>query len=197
MLALDPAVNAASSQTWATGVAATGPVSLPATPTVSSSGASADKSLASLPANSMLSASVLHVQAGTGWARSAVADVALANQLSASLITATCKDGNADSELVDAVIAGHRIPAGVAPNTTIAVPPGQGAITQVILNKQVPDGHGGVQVTAIEVALKAAGVAESVDVSTADCAGTTSTGSAPPPAAPAPKPKQGTLPVTG
>lgn len=195
-----PAQAAPSSPASAAGITATGAVNLSAIPAVSAGDATTDKSLATLPASAMpLSASLLHVQAGDNWSRASVADIQLANQLSVHLVTATCNNGVADSKLVDAVIAGNKIEASVAPNTTIAVPPGQGALTQVILNKQVPDGNGSVKVTAIEVNLNVAGVAETVDVSTADCAGTTSTGtgSAPPPAAPAPKPAKGDLSVTG
>lgn len=199
MLALDPApVQAAStSQNWANGITATGPVDLSPIPAVASGGATADKSLASLPANQALSASVLHVTAGADAARSAVADLAVANELKASLVTASCRHGNGDSKLVNAIVGGQALPVGVAPNTTIAVPPGKGAITKVVLNKQVPNRSGGVTVTAIEASLNVAGVAETVDVSKANCAGTASSRSAPPPAAPAPSPQQGTLPVTG
>jgi hypothetical protein len=67
----------------------------------------------------------------------------------------------------------------------------------VTINKQVPDGHGGTKVVALEVNLKLPGspVSQTVDISTADCAAAPS-GSAPP-AAPAPKPAQGNLAVTG
>jgi hypothetical protein len=201
MLALDPApvLAESTSQGWASGVSATGTLNLPPTPAVSATGSPAERSLASLPANAIASASVLHVQAGTGFARSAVADLNVAQgQLSASLVTATCKDGAADAKLADLVVGGHRLPAGVAPNTTIAVPPGPVHVTQVVLNKQVPDGHGGITVTAIEASLNVAGVGETVDVSAADCAAASgATAPAPQPAAPAPKPQQGTLPVTG
>lgn len=199
VLALDPApAGAASSQNWASGVTADGTVlNIPATPDVSSSGPLVAKNLATLTlpstSNPQLTAGLLDVSAGTGAARASVADINIANQIKASLIEATCQNGAGDSKLVDASVAGQEIPVSAPPNTQI---PPAGPITLVTINKQVPDGHGGTKVIALEVTLKLPGspVSQTVDISTADCAAApTST----PPSAPAPKPHQGTLPVTG
>jgi hypothetical protein len=204
MLALDPAsAGAATTHNWASGVTANGTVlNIPATPYESSNGSMETKSLASVPSNPALTASLLNAAANAAGARASVADLNLGSgQIRASVVEATCSGGSGASNLAHAVIAGHDVPAAVPPNTTIAVPP-TSPITSVVLNKQAPDGKGGTKVTAIQVSLKLPGapVAQTVDVSTADCAAAApapgGTGSAPP-AAPAPKPAQGSLPVTG
>ena len=198
MLALDAPAGAETSQNWASAVAADGTVlNVPATPYASSTGSLVDKSLAAVPSNPAVSAQALRASADAAGARASLADLNVASgQIKAGLIEATCQGGAGDAKLVDAVIGGQQVPVSVAPNTTIALPPGS-PLTSVVLNKQVPDGHGGTTVTAVAVSLKlpAAPVAQNVNISTADCAG--STGSAPPPSAPAPKPKQGNLSVTG
>ncbi len=200
MLALDVApASATTTQNWATGVTATGSaLNIPATPHVASSGSVLDKSEASVPSNPALTAQLLHVSAETGAARASVADLNLGSgQIKASVVEASCQEGAGESKLADAVISGHQVPAAVPPNTTIAVPP-TSPVASVILNKQAPDGHGGVKVSAIEASLKlpSSPAAQKVDISTADCA-SAPTGNGSTPSAPAPNPQQGNLSVTG
>jgi len=198
MLALDAPAGAETSQNWASAINADGTtLHVLATPYASSNGSLVDKSVASVPSNPAVAGQALRASADSAGARASLADLNIGSgQIKAGLVDAACQAGTGDAKLVDAVIAGQQVPVSVAPNTTLSVPP-TSPIASVVLNKQVPDGHGGTTVTAIAVSLKLPGtpVAQNINISTADCAGTTSTGS--PPSAPAPKPQPGNLSVTG
>jgi hypothetical protein len=80
------------------------------------------------------------------------------------------------------------------------VPPGVDHIVAITLNKQVKNSQGGLTVTAIEVQLGTGSAEKTIDISTANCAAPTahtSPGTPSVPAAPAPTPQRGSLPVTG
>lgn len=190
------------------GLSATGLVNVPAIPAVNSAAGAHDKSLAELPPNPLVKLKVLHTTAVADRSRASVVDLEVAKAaLSAHLITAKCVGGKGSSHLVRASLAGKRLAADAAPNSTVEVPvKGIGAVS-VVLNKQVHNPDGSLTVTAISVKLGlAAGKAQSIDISSATCAagapsshGTPtppSTGT-PPGQAPVPTPVPSDLPVTG
>jgi hypothetical protein len=199
-----PAAGTAS----AFGASATGLVNIPQTPAVSSMTGPRHKSLAELPPNPLLKLKVLHTSAVAGASRASVLDLKVAKAaLSAHLITAKCVAGQGSSHLVKASLAGRRLAADAAPNSTIAVPvDGLGGVS-VVLNKQVHNPDGSLTVTAIEVKLALpGGKAQTIDVSSATCAKADTsppTGPAPTPTdtppgqAPVPTPVPSDLPVTG
>jgi hypothetical protein len=184
----------------ATGILSTG-LGIPALSSVSSTGNAVGSSLLSIPANPVLTAKILHVlaDANKGTARASVADLNLGEgKLLASLVTASCSPGGGGTTLADAIIAGHALPVAPPPNFTVALPPGAGHIVAITLNKQVKNAQGGLSVTAIEVRLLSGSLEKTIDISTANCAApTAATAPGVPPAAPAPTPQVGTLPVTG
>lgn len=204
--ALAPApVSAGTDSASGTGTASasgivTSGLGIPPLSTVTSLGTQQDNSLASVPANPALTASVLHVlaNAALGTARASAADLNIGDgKLIASLVTASCAPGGGTATLLDAVLAGHEIPVSPPPNTTIAVPPGAGQIVAITLNKQVKNGHGGLTVTAIELQLGTGRGQKTIDVSTANCVAPAAQTTPGVPAAPAPTPQRGSLPVTG
>ena len=221
-----PASAATGGGDSAFGLSASGLVNIPPTPAVSSAARPHDKSLVELPANRLVRLKVLHVTTKKGHARASVVDLKVAKAaLSAHLITARCDRGRGSSHLVKASLAGHRLAADAAPNSSVSVPvQGLGTVS-VVLNKQVRNPDGGLTVTAIEVSLPLGpGRAQTIDISSATCSGGSvgtpgspgspsgpgspgapspsptpgSPGSSTPPSqAPAPTPVPGNLPVTG
>jgi hypothetical protein len=186
--------------TSATGILSNG-LGIPPLSSVSSTGNAVGGSLLTIPANPVLTAKILHVlaDANQGTARASVADLNLGEgKLLASLVTASCSPGGGGATLADAIIAGHALPVAPPPNFTVALPPGAGHIVAITLNKQVKNAQGGLSVTAIEVRLLSGSLEKTIDISTANCAApTAATAPGVPPAAPAPTPQVGTLPVTG
>jgi hypothetical protein len=212
-----PASAATGGASAAYGIAATGLVNIPQTPSVSSAAQPNDKSLVELPPNPLVSLKVLHVSAAPGKARASVVDLKVAQAaLSAHLITAKCVGGKGSSHLVKASLAGHKLAVDAAPNSTIAVPvTGLGTVS-VVLNKQAHDAAGNLHVTAIEVNLPLGpSKAQTISISSATCSGdsdgdpggppsspaptptATSNPTTPPGEAPAPTPVPGDIPVTG
>ncbi len=175
--------QAASRSGFAYGIAANGSLlNLGPLPAVSSG----HSSLLSVPANPLLAAGVLDVTATLTHARASVTDAKILKAaLSASLITATCTAGAGRSSLVDATLAGTRLPATPGPNTAVGPikVPGVGAV-DLTLNKQVR--HGG-RLTVTAIALDVLG--QRVSIASASCQAMA--------AAPAPKPVRNNLPVTG
>lgn len=211
-----PASAATGGTGSAFGVAGAGLVNIPPTPAVSSVTRPNDKSLLQLPANPLVQLKVLHVTAKPGRARASVVDLDVARaQLSAHLITARCDGGTGASHLVKASLAGHRLAADAAPNSSVTVPVQGLGTASVVLNKQVRNADGGLTVTAIQISLPLGpGKAQTISVSSATCSGGPSgpggpgspspsptpsaPGVTPPPSqAPAPTPVPGNLPVTG
>lgn len=199
--------SASGGASSAFGIAATGLVNIPPTPAVSAAHGPSRESLAELPGNPLVRLSVLRVQARDGHSSASVVDLkvagaALGHQsplghkalLSAKLISARCDDGEGDSRLVDVRLAGRAIEVGASPNSTITVPvDGLGGV-QVTVNKQEPNGDGGVTVTALELAVAVLGKTQLIDISSATCAGGEPK---PPNEAPEPSPVPSDLPVTG
>jgi hypothetical protein len=185
-----PAGGAAS----AFGASATGLVNIPQTPMVSSLTGAHDKSLVALPANPLVRLKALHTSAVPGRSRASVVDLRIAKAaLSAHLVTSTCVDGKGSSRLVGASLAGHRLAAAAAPNSTIAVPVRGVGTVSVVLNKQVRGADGSLTVTAIEVRLAlATGQSQTIDISSATC----STPEATPPKTPGPTPSSPGTPTT-
>jgi hypothetical protein len=210
----EPALAVTYSGSSAYGVAASGLVPLSPTPAVTAPAGqpkSVQKSLVSLPANGVLSAKVLGVNAGPGKARASVADLRVAKaKLAANAVTATCLNGVGKSQLVHATICDRTLESAPKPNTTIPVRlEGLGTVT-VTLNKQERRHDGRLTVTALSVRVPLGKVVQTVDVSSATCA---AAGSQPSPGpgdngpgddsgsddgtAPVPTPVKGDLPVTG
>ncbi|MFL6052506.1 MAG: hypothetical protein ACJ72W_06260 [Actinoallomurus sp.] len=194
VLAVPPALAGTASATTDTGsaygLAATGLVAIPATPAVA---ATADKSLAELPANPLIDVKLLHVTARPEFARASVTDLRVAKAaLTAHLITATCVNGAGISHLAGARLGEHALAANAAPNSAITVPVQGLGTAAVTLNKQTRDADGSLTVTAVEVTLPlGAGRTQTLSVSSATCAG------APTGPAPKPTPVPSNLPVTG
>jgi hypothetical protein len=172
------------------GLAASGLVAIPATPAVA---ATADKSLAELPANPLIDVKRLHVTARPAFARASVLDLRVAKAaLTAHLVTATCVNGTGISHLAGVRLAGHALAANAAPNSALTVPVQGLGTAAVVLNKQTRNADGSLTVTAVEVTLPVGpGRTQSLSVSSATCAG------APTGPAPKPTPVPSNLPVTG
>jgi hypothetical protein len=206
------------------GISASGLVSIPQTPAVSSSAQPNDKSLLALPANPLVDLKVLHVTAKPAYARASVTDLKIAKvALSAHLVTAKCTGGKGSSHLVKATLGGHRLAVDAAPNSSVAVPVEGVGTVSVVLNKQIRNADGGITVTAIELSVPPIGPVkgQTVSVSAVTCGngngdpgdpgnpgqppgkpgGPTGTPtpapSTSPSEAPAPTPVNGDLPVTG
>lgn len=191
-LAATASASPATGTASAFGLSATGLVNIPQTPAVTSSSGAQNKSLAELPPNPLVELKVLHTSAAGASSRASVVDLKVVKAaLSAHLITSKCVAGKGSSHLVKASVAGHRLAADAAPNSTITVPvQGVGSVS-VVLNKQVHNADGSLTVTAVEVKLGlATGKAQTIDISSATC----SAGQAAPPHQPAPTPTQSTPP---
>jgi hypothetical protein len=177
------------------GIAASGLLNVPRTPSVTSDSRPSTRSVVSIPGNPLVRLSVLRTRAVPGHAEASVVDLRIAKAaispnavLSAKLITAKCDDGVGLSHLVDVRLAGHAIQAGASPNSRITVPvEGLGGV-QVTVNKQVRNPDGTITVTALELAARALGRSQTIDISSATCAGGE---------APRPTPVPSDLPVTG
>jgi hypothetical protein len=178
------------------GITAAGPVTIPRTPAVTSTSRPSTRSVVSLPGDLPVRFSVLRTRAVPGHAEASVVDLRVAGAaispgavLSAKLITARCDGGAGSSRLVDVRLAGRAIiQAGASPNSRLVVPvQGLGGV-QVTINKQVRNPDGSTTVTALELAVRALGKSQTIDVSSATCAGGE---------APRPTPVPSDLPVTG
>lgn len=219
--AATPASATTNGGSSAFGLSATGLLSIPQTPAVSSASAPHDKSLAKLPNNPLVQLSVLRARAMGNRSEASVVDLRIAQAaiskiavLSAKLITSKCVDGTGTSKLVDVKLAGRSIQAGASPNSAITVPvQGVGGV-QVTINKQVRNPNGSLTVTGLELAVQALGKAQVIDVASATCAtngktpptappshpsdpSTPGTPQSPPAEAPTPTPVNSDLPVTG
>ncbi|WP_158566818.1 choice-of-anchor P family protein [Actinomadura craniellae] len=177
-------------------LAANGPVTIPPTPLVSSSGPRPESmSVVRLPANPLADASALTATAKAGHARSSVAELRVARAaLSARVITARCTNSTGTTHLADVTLAGRRLQASPAPNSALTVSlDGVGKVT-LVLNKQVRKPGGGLSVTAIELTIP--GV-QTLSVASVSCTPAAPAASPPGSPAPAPTPVPGNLPVTG
>ncbi|MFG2087036.1 MULTISPECIES: hypothetical protein [unclassified Spirillospora] len=218
------AVPAASATSGGAGsafaVSASGPIAIPATPSVTSTAQKPErKSVAELPANPLVQAGVLNAAAWSGHARASVADLKIAKLgLSASAVTAKCENGNGVSHLVKASLNGKKLKAAATPNSSVKVDlPSLGNAT-VTLNRHVRDKDGSLTITAIEVSLVVAGKTQTISIASVTCgkdggkpgepsdpgkpggdpsASPAPAPSGPPSAAPVPTPVTGDLPVTG
>jgi hypothetical protein len=176
-------------------IGAGGVVSIPQTPAVASSAQPARESVAELPANPLLNASILTATASAGRARASAADLNSAKiGLSAHLITARCENGIGSSNLAKAVLNGHALRAGAAPNTALTVGLDTLGAASVVLNKQVRDAGGRLTVTALELSVALApGRTQTISIASATCGPISKPGDE----APVPTPVPGDLPVTG
>jgi hypothetical protein len=179
------------------GISANGLLNIPQTPAVSSASRPKTSSLVSLPGNPLVRLSVLRAHAAPGRAEASVVDLKIAKAaispkaiLSAKLISARCEDGDGVSRLVDVRLAGRRIQAAATPNSTLTVPIDGLAGARLTINKQVRNPDGTLSVTALELAIQALGQSQTIDISSATCAGL-------PNEAPKPHPVPSDLPVTG
>lgn len=185
------------------GLSADGLIAIPRLPEVSSGSQPSTKSVVSVPASPLVHLSVLRTRAVPGHADASVVDLKIAKAaispdavLSAKLISARCDNGAGSSRLVDVRLAGHAIQAAATPNSRLTVPiAGLGGV-QVTINKQVRNPDGSTTVTALELYVQALGKTQTIDVSSATCAGSAGAeGSGG--EAPRPHPVPSDLPVTG
>ena len=181
---------------------------MPTISAVKSTGRPADRSLAKLPPNKLVSASVLHTTAAGAKARAAVADLAVRKlHLSAHAVTAKCVHGHGKVDLVSARLGKKHLAVSPAPNSAVKADLGELGTATVTLNKQTRAADGSLTVTAIEARVPIAGKVETVRVSTATCGAghhAAPSPSQPGPSqpapghnAPAPTPVHHDLPVTG
>ncbi|WP_329245965.1 choice-of-anchor P family protein [Actinoallomurus sp. NBC_01490] len=219
LIAMAPASATTAGGSSAFGLSATGLLSVPPTPSVSSTSAPHEKSLVSLPHNRLVQLSVLRARAKGDRAEASVVDLRIAQAailktavLSAKLITSKCDSVAGSSKLVDVKLDGHSIQAGTSPNSTLTVPvQGVGGV-RVTINKQVHNANGSLTVTGLELAVQALGKTQVIDIASATCAANghmppTSPPSTPPSSpdnpqsppseAPTPTPVNSDLPVTG
>lgn len=218
-------VPAASATGGGTGsayaISASGPVAIPATPSVTSSAMKPErKSVAELPANPLVQARLLTAAAWSGHGRASVADLTLSKLgLTARAVTAKCENGNGVSHLVKAKLNGRTLKSAATPNTSVRADlKGLGNAT-VTLNRHVRDKDGNLTITAIQIRATLAGKTQTINIASVTCgkggshpgkpdvppaqspspgapqAPTTPT--APPSVAPVPTPVTGDLPVTG
>jgi hypothetical protein len=187
--------NSGGDVSSAYGISAAGLLDIPQTPSVTSASHPNTRSVVSLPGNPLVRLSVLRTRAVPGHSEASVADLRIAKAaispkavLFAKLIAARCDDGDGSSRLVDVRLAGRAIQAGASPNSRLIVPvEGLGGV-QVTINKQVRNPDGSTTVTALELAVSALGKSQTIDISSATCAGGE---------APRPNPVPSDLPVTG
>ncbi|MDN3352400.1 choice-of-anchor P family protein [Actinomadura sp. DC4] len=188
--------NAGGHSSSAYGISATGPVNVPATPSVTSAARPNSRSVASIPGNPLVKVSVLRARAVPGHAEASVVDLRVAATalgpdavLSAKLIAATCDEGAGVSKLADVRLAGRPIEAGGSPNSTLTVPvAGLGGV-QVTVDRQVRNPDGTLTVTGLHLDVRALGKSQTIDIASATCAPTGE--------APKPTPIPSDLPVTG
>ncbi|WP_158884488.1 choice-of-anchor P family protein [Amycolatopsis anabasis] len=154
-----PAASATEHSSSAYAISASGLLKIDPLPSVGVSEGFDQKSVAefSLPGG-LFKLNALNAQAGKGFAKASIKDVSLnpgvlihvdKPLLTASAITADCKDGKASSSLAKASIGGIKLDVAAAPNTTVGVP----GLASVTLNKQTKNKNGSVTVTAIEVSV--------------------------------------------
>ena len=213
-----PPARAAAAGGQAFALAASGPVAVPATPSVASSGTPVQRNVVELPANPVVQARVLNASAGKARARASVADVKVPRlHLTASLVNAECVNGQGGSKLVNVRLNGKVIKAAARPNSGVQVNlDGLGTVS-LVLNKQTRTADGRLNVTAIEVSAPlVAGRTETIRIASATCGadagGPSQPGQpeqpgpapsnppsapTPPGKAPVPTPVTGDLPVTG
>lgn len=171
------------------GLTATGPLSIPPVPAVSSTTGKVSKHLLREDSTKLVRASVLDVSASADRARSSVARLAVPPaKLAAEAVSAKCVNGKGTANLVNAVLAGKRLDSTPPPNTTIPVDVDGLGRTSLTLNKQQRLADGRLAVTAMELMLP--GGKGAVRVASATCGKRA-------PEAPAPKPVKHDLPVTG
>lgn len=177
------------------GISAEGLVPIPRTPMVTSERRPFARSVVSIPDNPLVRLSVLRTRAVPGHAEASVVDLRIAKAaispdavLTAKLISARCDDGLGSSRLVDVRLAGRAIQVDAAPNSRVTVPVAGVGGVQVTVDKQVRNPDGTITVTGLELAVQALGHSQTVDVSSATCAGGE---------APRPRPVPSDLPVTG
>lgn len=212
--AVPASATTASGTSSAYGISAAGLLSILQTPSVDSAAAPHVKSVVSLPNNRLVQLSVLKASAIGGHSETSVVDLKIAQAaitktavLSAKVINSKCDNGAGSSKLVDVKLAGHAIQVGASPNSTVTVPvQGVGGV-QVTINKQVHNPNGTLTVTGLELAVKALGKAQVIDIASSTCAAGHSSAPTRPPGdghpgrrpveAPAPTPVNSDLPVTG
>ncbi|MFI0444066.1 choice-of-anchor P family protein [Actinomadura sp. 6N118] len=217
-----PSAQATTTPSQAFAVSASGPVAVPATPSVTSSGPSTvSRSVAELPANPVLQARVLNAAAGKAHARASVVDLKVPRaHLTASLVTAKCVKGQGRSQLVKVQLNGTTIKAAARPNSGVSVNLDALGTASLVLNKQTRTPDGRLNVTAIELTLPLGpGKTETISIASATCGNgadgpsdpgkpeqpgpspsvppSTPPSTPPPGQAPAPTPVPGDLPVTG
>ncbi|MEU8342019.1 choice-of-anchor P family protein [Spirillospora sp. NPDC048832] len=174
------------------GLELTGPVKVPPVPAVASTTEEVSKRLLRENHTDLADAAALDVSAAPARARSTVARLAVPSaDLLAKAVSAKCVDGRGSAHLARAVLAGKRLDVSPPPNTTVPVDVDGVGRTALILNKQQRTADGRLAVTAIELALP--GDKGTLRVASATC------GRAPerPAEAPAPKPVEHDIPVTG
>ncbi|TDC54484.1 hypothetical protein E1281_16010 [Actinomadura sp. KC345] len=179
------------------GLTASGPVTVPPVPAVSSTTETVRRSLVREDRTKLVKASALDVSASAARARSSVADLSVpAAKLMAGAVTATCDGGRGSANLARAVIAGKRLDASPPPNTTVPVDIEGVGRASLILNKQERMADGRLAVTAMELNLPLPGKPATVRAASATC-GKGHGPAKPPSDAPAPTPVEHDLPVTG
>lgn len=201
--------HAPSAKGSAYALSATGPVAVPKISAVLFNGKPAERSLVSVPHNELLSAKVLHTNAGKAMARASVADVMVKKlMLSANAVTAKCTHGVGSVELVAARLHGKKLAVTPSPNSAVSADLGPLGKATVTLNKQTRNADGTLTVTAIEARVPIAGKMQTVTISSATCGKAAAHQPAPAPEqpggpqkppgqAPKPTPVHHDLPVTG
>lgn len=206
-LTLAPATAGATDVPLSTAyaIAASGVVNVDKTPDLDSEKGFQEKSTVGVEAPAgLLSVGVLNASVDTSSASASVADLKVGLSeivdsdvlgISASVIEATCENGEGSAALADAKVAGQNLDVSPPANTEIGLP-GLGGVT---LNKQVTNDDGSLTVTAISVDL---GGLQTIEIASATCAaGEDGPSEEPstdkPGEAPRPTPVAGHHPVTG
>lgn len=171
MAAWTPAANASHDPASAFGVAAAGPLAIPALPAVQSvDGRPTRLNLVNHSTDKLVKATVLAVVAREGKARSSAASVdALESGITADAITARCSRGAGSAKVAGLVVDGARIDVSPSANTTVPLRvEGLGTIS-VTLNKQQRHRDGSLTVTGLSLAVPLGGRTETINLASVTC----------------------------
>ncbi|MFI6325738.1 choice-of-anchor P family protein [Nonomuraea sp. NPDC050556] len=166
--------SAANDPASAFGLAASGPVAIPALPSVTSAdGGTSRLNLVTHSTEKLVKASVLKVVAKEGRARSSAAGVdALDSAITADAVAARCSRGAGSTKVAGMTVGGTAIDLTPAANTTVPLRVAGLGTASVTLNKQVRHADGSLTVTGLALAIPlGGGRSESINLASVTCGG--------------------------
>lgn len=164
--------SAANDPASAFGLAASGPVAIPALPSVTSAeGGTSRLNLVTHSTEKLVKASVLKVVAKEGRARSSAAGVdALDSAITADAVASRCSRGVGSTKVAGLTVGGTAIDLNPAANTTVPLRVAGLGTASVTLNKQVRHADGSLTVTGLALAIPlGGGRTESINLASVTC----------------------------